>query len=454
MSEQQPNGIAELEQKLNKVDGAIVKANRVNNSIGKPEFGRPELDISPSSQLEDVQYLDAAIKVGRVRKALTENALPKLTDLKNQVQTQITDSKPQKEEAEKLRLIRKLVDAGHIPATVLERSQESTGVKKINNDVADRSQNREVISGDAVEEGFVVGKRVKYLNAVDLFVRTPEITLEEIIGVSPLAPNQQQASYARTYADMSRTIFGIRIKAANGSATLQELVILKRIKERIAGKSPIPVDEEAISRVFSSRVAVRNWLESEIKPKVPVPKRDTRSVAIRKVDEDVERLRKHGLKNSEIALELGIGLNEIWSSATRLIAARRIERRSPKRGEVTDVVAKRDIQIKQLINEGLNNITIAHRLGVSMSTVTTAVIRLTATGRIERNAHRTKSKRDKDTLENALVKHLSENPKKAVPLAELAREVGINSSRTFNLYQQIAKEKKVPLLRLGRSRTR
>ena len=126
MKEQQPHGITELEQKLGKIDVALGKANRVSQTIGTPEFGRPELDISPSSQLEGVQYLDAAIKVGRVRKALAENAIPRLTTLKDQTQIQFNNLEVQNEneKEEKLQLVRELVGAGYIPATVLERTRE------------------------------------------------------------------------------------------------------------------------------------------------------------------------------------------------------------------------------------------------------------------------------------------------------------------------------------------
>lgn len=130
MKEHQPHGLTELEQKLGKIDSALGKASRVSQAIGTPEFGRPELDISPSSQLDGNAYLDAAIRVGRVRKALTENAIPKLTDLKGQVQVQINDLKAQNEKEEKLQQIRELVDAGYIPTTVLEKAQVNIRAQK------------------------------------------------------------------------------------------------------------------------------------------------------------------------------------------------------------------------------------------------------------------------------------------------------------------------------------
>jgi len=121
MGEQQPHGITELEQKLDKIDFALGKASRVNQSIGTPESGRPELDISPSSQLDGNAYLDAAIRVGRVRKALAENAIPRLTDLRGEVQKQINEREDQKE---KLRQIRELMDARYLPPIALEKAQE------------------------------------------------------------------------------------------------------------------------------------------------------------------------------------------------------------------------------------------------------------------------------------------------------------------------------------------
>lgn len=131
MREQEPKlGISELQQKLGKIDQSLGKANRVSQSIGNPEFGRPELDISPSSQLDGNAYLNAALRVGRVRKAVTENAIPKLTDLKGQAQIQINDLKAQNEREEKLQQIRELVDAGYIPETVLERTQETVVSQK------------------------------------------------------------------------------------------------------------------------------------------------------------------------------------------------------------------------------------------------------------------------------------------------------------------------------------
>jgi len=130
MKEQQPHGVTELEQKLDRIDGALGKANRVSQSIGKPEFGRPELDISPSSQLNGNAYLDAAIRVGRVRRALAENAIPKLTEIKSQVQGQIDSLKVESEKTEKLRQIKELIDAGYLPPDVIEMAQENIPAQK------------------------------------------------------------------------------------------------------------------------------------------------------------------------------------------------------------------------------------------------------------------------------------------------------------------------------------
>lgn len=122
MGEQQPIGISESQRKLGKIDQALGKADRVSHSIGTPEFGRPELDISSSSQLDRSAFLDAAIKVGRVRKALAENAVPTLTDLKNQIQGQINDPDAAKNE-EKLKVILQLVDTGYLSPTVLKKDR-------------------------------------------------------------------------------------------------------------------------------------------------------------------------------------------------------------------------------------------------------------------------------------------------------------------------------------------
>lgn len=124
MKEQQPHGISGLQQKLDRIDGALGKANRVSQTIGKPEFGRPELDISPYSQLEGNAYLDAAIRVGRVRKALIENAIPKLNDSKGQTQKQIDDLKTQEEKARKLEEVKELIQVGYLPDYAFKRSQE------------------------------------------------------------------------------------------------------------------------------------------------------------------------------------------------------------------------------------------------------------------------------------------------------------------------------------------
>lgn len=124
MKEQQPIGITELQRKIDRFNGALGKANRVSQTIGTPEFGRPELDISPSSQLNGDAYLDAAIKVGNVRKALTENAIPKITDLKDQTQRKIDGLEPKEQKIQKPEEIRELVRLGYLPDLVLARSQE------------------------------------------------------------------------------------------------------------------------------------------------------------------------------------------------------------------------------------------------------------------------------------------------------------------------------------------
>lgn len=120
MKEQQPLGIVELQQKLGKIDQALSKANKVSQTIGTPEFGRPELDISLTTRLSRTQYRDAAIRVGRVRKALAENAMPTLTTLKSDVEIQINDLKNKEEQAQKLEEIQRLRKLGYLPDYVID----------------------------------------------------------------------------------------------------------------------------------------------------------------------------------------------------------------------------------------------------------------------------------------------------------------------------------------------
>lgn len=123
MGEQQPVGIIALEGKINKIDGALVKANRVSQIIGTPEFGRPELDISSSSELNANAYLDTAIRVGRVRQALAENAIPKLNNSKDEAQRQIGDIKDKEQNAQKLAEITALIRLGYLPNDIIGRAQ-------------------------------------------------------------------------------------------------------------------------------------------------------------------------------------------------------------------------------------------------------------------------------------------------------------------------------------------
>lgn len=176
MKEQQLFGIKELEQKIVQIDRALIKTNRVSHTIGTPQFGRPELDISLSSQLEDEQYLDAAIKVGKVVQALTENAIPRLIDLKAQTQTQI-DLQVREQNAPKLAEITALAQLGYLPDYALKRSQEiqPEAARRIQeNDDRQAQQTLDELSLVTVESSFnqhaIELKKLKELGFTSAFV--------------------------------------------------------------------------------------------------------------------------------------------------------------------------------------------------------------------------------------------------------------------------------------------
>lgn len=97
----------------------------------------------------------------------------------------------------------------------------------------------------------------------------------------------------------------------------------------------------------------------------------------------VEKLRKQGLSNPQIAKQLERKLAAIEKSASRLIAAGRIEA-SPKGRAVFEATIQLDSDVEQLRKQGLSNPQIAEQLGRKRTDIKESAHRLIAAGRIER----------------------------------------------------------------------
>ena len=349
MKEQQPDGITELEQKLDKINIALGKANRVGQTIGTPEFGRPELDISPSShQLDSNAYLDATIRVGRVRKALTENAIPRLTDLKSQVQGQIDNLKVESEKTEKLQKIRELAGEGYLPVTVFERAKEIAASQKGNDGVLPNTADKDPDSNPFKESSkrtTLTEELAEKLNN-KVLGKLPDDTLLKVLHFYREEDNSILAKDGSTQIDGWREYLmtlearqKIAISNAIGTATRAGIYTVGDVRQLILGrlcpnKSIGKVTFQFLIHAFKEKaidtekdqgpsLAVGRTAETSPEDKATL---HTQSAGTRKLDADVELLRRQGLRNKQIAAQLGTTLSRIEDSNGRLIAAGRIER--------------------------------------------------------------------------------------------------------------------------------
>ena len=120
--------------------------------------------------------------------------------------------------------------------------------------------------------------------------------------------------------------------------------------------------------------------KSQILPLLPA--RKSVLVALQ-LDSRVEQLKQDGKSTREIAQELGVSRSIVNHSAHRLIKAGRIEA-APKGRPVSQTIIERDTKVEQLRKAGLKNARIAIELGVDLSTVARSASRLIKAGRIAR----------------------------------------------------------------------
>lgn len=124
MKETQPLTLAELEQRSRKLEAGLRKIDHVLATIGTPEWGGPDGKSGPVLvNLKGEEFLDWAVRIGKTKKNLQENAQPELLSRQKVVDDQIGIQEARKHVAE----IRDLADAGFLPEEVLERAKKVLG---------------------------------------------------------------------------------------------------------------------------------------------------------------------------------------------------------------------------------------------------------------------------------------------------------------------------------------
>jgi len=119
--EQEPQSLKELQEKRTKIDRALAKIEVVSQTIGTSTFNR-RFDLS---RLSGEEFLEAAVKVGRVQEALKEKARPTLIARKEEVEREIENFDRIQKARQKFEEVRQFVQRGLLPRSALEKAKEA-----------------------------------------------------------------------------------------------------------------------------------------------------------------------------------------------------------------------------------------------------------------------------------------------------------------------------------------
>lgn len=127
MKEQEQRSLEELHKAHNRVNRALTKVDTNTQTIGSPAFvGLSKLgERLDLSKLQGEPFLDAAVKVGRIKMALQENAKPKLLFQKEKVEREIVNFDRIQKVQVQLKQISQFVEKGLLSKQVLEDAQRA-----------------------------------------------------------------------------------------------------------------------------------------------------------------------------------------------------------------------------------------------------------------------------------------------------------------------------------------
>lgn len=120
MSEREPRSLPELENARTRLNRALAKVDDVYQIIGTPTFDRG-LDLT---KLSGEDYIHAAVRVGTVKKRLTENARPTLQEQLEGVESRIENFARIQQLEREVATIQQLVRDNQLSPAVLENAQQ------------------------------------------------------------------------------------------------------------------------------------------------------------------------------------------------------------------------------------------------------------------------------------------------------------------------------------------
>ncbi len=269
--------VDELQEHAAKSQGHLVKAQRVFETIGTAEFAPVShaLDISDAT---DPDFVDNALRIGQIKQALSENAIPTLQQQNEEVESEITNRVEVLER--KVVQLQTLDEKGFLPTKeALTIAQSQLHNLKSRTTVQAVTETEQPSETSIQEE----------LTSTVVPVQEQSIIIEAAQGESqPKKKTYRQEIYdllrsgSFTYAEAALSIYGVddRDSRAKISANLTQLPLKddERIERTKSDKEPIKITIVTVEQSPKSEAEEKPKKESPLKH--PISDRNASAIGL------------------------------------------------------------------------------------------------------------------------------------------------------------------------------